>query len=117
MKKFYIEWYKELDQIDGYRSVVNRDMGKVPVDIVDRSISQTLSAKFDSFHVLSWSHYVFLMTIDDRDERKFYEMEAYRNSWSLRELKRQFGSSLYERLAMSRDRKGIKEMSLKGQII
>ena len=57
------------------------------------------------------------MGLDDQEERKFYEIEAYQQNWSLRELKRQFNSSLYERLALSRDKKSIKELAQKGQII
>jgi predicted nuclease of restriction endonuclease-like (RecB) superfamily len=75
--------------------------------------SRTLSAEF----VLSWSHYVFLMRIDNPDERQFYEIETFENNWSLRELKRQFDSSLYERLALSRDKAGVKALSQKGQLI
>lgn len=66
---------------------------------------------------LSWSHYLKLMRIDNPEERKFYEIEARENNWSLRELQRQFDSSLYERLQLSRDKEGIKELSQKGQII
>jgi predicted nuclease of restriction endonuclease-like (RecB) superfamily len=66
---------------------------------------------------LSWSHYLLLMRIDNSDERKFYEIEAVGNNWSLRELQRQFDSALYERLVLSRDKKGIKELSEKGQMI
>ena len=47
-------------------------------------IGQTVSDQF----VLSWSHYLFLMRIDNPDERKFYEIEAKNSNWSLRELKR-----------------------------
>jgi predicted nuclease of restriction endonuclease-like (RecB) superfamily len=57
------------------------------------------------------------MRIDNENERKFYEIEAFENNWSLRELQRQYDSALYERLALSRDKKGIKELSEKGQII
>ncbi len=66
---------------------------------------------------LSWSHYLFLMKIDNPDERKFYEIEAINNGWSLRELRRQFDTALFERLVLSRDKKGVKELSQKGQII
>ena len=48
---------------------------------------------------------------------RFYEIEAFENNWSLRELQRQYDSALYERLALSRDKKGVKELSEKGQII
>ncbi len=60
---------------------------------------------------LGWSHYVALLTIDDPDERRFYEIEAEQNHWSVRELERQIGSSLYERLALSRDREEIRRLS------
>jgi len=77
-------------------------------------ISQTLSAK--SFQ-LSWSHYVRLMSIKNPDERSFYEIECTQNNWSLRELNRQFDSALYERLALSKDKKGVKKLAQKGQAI
>lgn len=66
---------------------------------------------------LSWSHYLKLMRITNDDERRFYEIEAVKNKWSLSELKRQYDSSLYERLALSRDKAGIKQLAEKGQII
>jgi predicted nuclease of restriction endonuclease-like (RecB) superfamily len=66
---------------------------------------------------LSWSHYLQLIKIDNEAERKFYEIEAVRNNWSVREFERQYNSSLYERLVLSRDKKAIKELSEKGQII
>ncbi len=82
------------------------------------SKSQTLSDQFEKFDFhLSWSHYLFLMKIDNPEERKFYEIEAINNGWSLRELQRQFDTALFERLVLSRDKKGVKELSQKGQII
>ena len=66
---------------------------------------------------LSWSHYLVLMRMDNPDERRFYEIEAAENGWDLDELKRQFNSSLYERLALSRDKKGVLELSKRGQIV
>jgi predicted nuclease of restriction endonuclease-like (RecB) superfamily len=67
--------------------------------------------------ILSWSHYVLLLTIKDPGERSFYEIEATSEGWSLSELKRQKASCLYERLALSRDKKGVKKLAEKGQII
>lgn len=75
--------------------------------------SQTLSDQFN----LSWSHYLFLMRLDDENERNFYEIESIKNNWSLRELKRQFNSALYTRLALSRDKNQITELSKKGLIL
>lgn len=66
---------------------------------------------------LSWSHYLKLMRIDNVDERHFYEIESVKNNWSLSEFKRQFDSSLYERLALSSDKDKIKQLSAKGQIV
>jgi predicted nuclease of restriction endonuclease-like (RecB) superfamily len=67
--------------------------------------------------ILTWSHYIFLMNIDDQKERKFYEIEAVKYKWSLRELKRQYNSALYTRLALSRDKEGVLKLSEQGQII
>ena len=66
---------------------------------------------------LGWGHYIRLMRIANIDERHFYEIEAYKNNWSVRELDRQYCSSLYERLALSRDKEKVLELSKKGHII
>jgi predicted nuclease of restriction endonuclease-like (RecB) superfamily len=78
---------------------------------------QTPSVKSGNHFTLSWSHYVLLLTIKDPDERSFYEIEAASEHWSLRELRRQFNASLYERLALSRDKKKVKALSSRGQVI
>lgn len=78
------------------------------------SIRQTVSA--ESRFCLSWSHYLFLMRMDPA-VRQFYEIESRTNNWTLRELERQFNSSLYERLAMSRDKKKVLQLATRGQII
>ena len=105
----------------------------------EHSIAQTLSAQFlqstknqtlsgqlaksgktqtrSAQSLLSWSHYLFLMGIKDPDERSFYEIETTNQNWSLRELRRQFGSSLYERLALSRDKDAIRDLAREGQIV
>jgi len=66
--------------------------------------------------VLSWTHYMQLIRIKNSDERRFYEIEAYKNNWSKRELARQYNSSLYERLLLSRNKEKVLELSQKGQI-
>lgn len=81
--------------------------------IYSSSIPQTLSAEFK----LSWSHYLKLMRINDINERKFYEIEAYKNNWSLRELQRQYDSALYTRLSISKNKEEIIQLATKGQII
>ncbi|MCK5851923.1 DUF1016 family protein [bacterium] len=68
-------------------------------------------------HLLSWSHYVELLKISDKLERSFYLQQTINENWSIPELKRQKKSSLYLRLAASKDKEGILELAQKGQII
>lgn len=74
---------------------------------------QTMTDEFK----LSWSHYLKLMRIEDVNERKFYEIESFKNNWSVRELQRQFDSALYTRLVLSRDKNKVKELSERGWVI
>ena len=74
---------------------------------------ETASRKF----ILSWSHYLILMRINNSDERSFYEIECAARHWSLKQLKRNYHSSLYERLALSRDKDEIMKLATHGQII
>ena len=66
---------------------------------------------------LPWSHYLQLMRIKDENERKFYEIEATQGAWSIRVLQRQYNSSLYERLALSRDKEEVMRLAAKGNVI
>ena len=77
-------------------------------------VSSQLQRRKHTPFVLSWSHYVFLMGIEE-DERNFYEIEAAQQGWTLREMKPQFDAGLYERLALSRNKKSIRELARKGQ--
>ena len=56
---------------------------------------------------LAWTHYRALLTVSRREARDFYEIEAVKNAWSARQLERQIGSLLFERLASSRDKAGV----------
>lgn len=85
-----------------------RDMRRM---YLDYSKWQAVSAK------LNWSHYCLLLSIEDKAKRRFYENETVKNLYSFRELKRQISSALFERIALSKDEKGILELSKKGQII
>jgi predicted nuclease of restriction endonuclease-like (RecB) superfamily len=67
--------------------------------------------------ILSWSHYLILMRIDNEQERRFYEIEAARQQWTFRQLQRQYGSSLYERLALSRDKDAVMKLAEEGQTL
>jgi len=66
---------------------------------------------------LNWSHYLILMRIKNEQERRFYEIEAINQHWTYRHLQRQYGSSLYERLALSRNKDEIMRLSNEGQTI
>ncbi len=66
---------------------------------------------------LSWTHYRLLMRHDDPQKRSFYEIESVNNNWSTRELERQMNSMLYERLALSCDTEGVKELAREGQVL
>lgn len=73
--------------------------------------SQTVSDQ------LSWSHYVQIISLDDNLVRSFYEKQCLKEKWSVRELSRQISSMLFERIALSKDKAGILQLSKKGQII
>lgn len=78
-------------------------------------IRQTLSDEFKP--TLSWSHYCELLKEDNPLPRSFYEKEAAENGWSIRELKRQMNSLLFERLALSKNKKKVLQMAKRGQMI
>lgn len=80
--------------------------------------AQTVSAKSSkASFALSWSHYVFLLQIEEKKERNFYEIESAANNWSLRELKRQFNSGHYQRLLVGKNKTKAKELAKRGQRI
>ena len=88
------------------------------VKLEDESIYETVSRKLQIPEFkLSWSHYQMLIRIENKGERAFYEIEAIQNNWSLRELKRQFDSALYMRLALSTDKEGQLRLANEGQIV
>ena len=74
-------------------------------------IFQSLTGK------LTWTHYAELLGVSDDIARGFYEKQAINDNWSVRELKRQISSSLFERLALSQDKNGVLKLSEKGLII
>ena len=66
---------------------------------------------------LGGSNYLTPLTLDSADARRFFEIEAADNAWSVRELKRQLYSSLYEQLALSRDKHEVHPLAREGQVI
>lgn len=101
MRNFYLAYPPILQTLSAKSAVA--DKGQTPSGLSPEpstEISQTLSRKFP----LSWSHYVCLLALDDPHKRDFYEEEARRAGWSVRQLDRQINAVLYERLALSREK-------------
>ncbi len=103
MRRFY-EGYPKMFKISETaprKSLMARDEEK----------SETVS------RILSWSHYCELLKEENGNARKFYEIEAVENGWSMRELRRQMDSLLYERLCLSRNKKQVKALARRGQLV
>jgi len=121
IRKFFLIYSKSetllrISQIQNSQSVIVESESTIPQSLIVEF------KKFDyhtliSFFKLTWTHYIFLMRIEDENERSFYEIETEKNNWSVRELKRQYDSALYARLALSRDKEGILKLAKEGQII
>jgi predicted nuclease of restriction endonuclease-like (RecB) superfamily len=109
MRRFYITYSKS----DTVSRISSENISEIMSRKSENEIKQAVSAIFS----LSWSHYLILMRIENEGERKFYEIEATKNNWSVRELQRQYDSALYSRLVLSRDKNKIKELSEKGLIL
>jgi len=126
MKKFYLVYKEEIIS----ENILQTEIAKLYQDtenVQNDKILQTPFAKsyqgiqnqintLISFK-LSWAHYIILCRISNKEERKFYEIETLNNNWTFKELERQYNSSLYERLVLSRNKKKVKELSEKGQIV
>ena len=97
----------------------------------EKPIAQTVSAQLENNKIaisntlklfvtrmpLSWSIYALLLRIKNDDERSFYEIESKQGNWSVRELQRQIDSGLFERFSLSKDKKQVKLLAKKGQLI
>ena len=122
MRNFYLAYQSAVQSIFQSTSAEagdKKDVQDVSQSLEETSISgiwrkwQTLSAKLP----LSWSHYIFLMGINNTDTRRFYELEAVEQGWTLRELRRRFDSGLYEQLALSQEKKRVEKLSEEGEHI
>ncbi|MEO6719073.1 MAG: PDDEXK nuclease domain-containing protein [Ferruginibacter sp.] len=104
MRLFYIK-YPNLQTVSGQSPIRQTLSGK-------SRINQTVSGIS-----LSWSHYAELLTVSDDMARSFYEKQSIQENWSFREMKRQIDSSLFQRLALSKNKKGVLALAEKGQSI
>lgn len=109
MRRFYLENESRLPiakSATGQPKVLQSVTAKSHTSQIRLSVAAELpSARPFTF---GWTHYVFLLGVKNPDERSFYEIESVEQNWTMRELKRQFDSDLYERLTLSRDKKGIR---------
>lgn len=71
----------------------------------------------DASGKLTWSHFVELLGVSDNLARNFYKQQCIKEKWSTRELSRQINAMLFERIALSKDKKGVLKLAEKGQII
>ncbi|WP_433985360.1 DUF1016 N-terminal domain-containing protein [Tunturiibacter empetritectus] len=115
MRRFYLVYPGRDIQI--YQTLSGQFGGldnSLPSSIAQTVSGQSTSPRAQVPFTLSWSHYVSLLGLKDQ-ERRFYEIEAAEQGWTLRDLKRQFNAGLFERLALSRDKKAIRDLSHQGQ--
>lgn len=115
LNKEYGKGYS-VDNLEKFRKfyiVYNMDISE---SLIRKSVKDLFSLFQDNFK-LSWTHYFHVLKIQDAQERKFYEMEAISCNWSIRELLRQYNSSLYERLALSKDKSEVLNLAKNGQLL
>jgi len=125
MRRFYLEFSPRIQQQPAAKldpsQIAQSATGQLALSLKGQKPTDQLaiSEKFSqkSPFTLSWTHYVTLLTVKDPDERSFDEIETKESDWDVRELKRQKASSLYERLALSRDKEGIRKLAREGQVI
>lgn len=114
MRRFYLTYP---DKFQIYETV-SRKSQKSETASPKSLIHQIVSDEFVKLEsILSWSHYCELLKVEEPLARSFYEQEAIQNNWSVRELKRQINSMLFERLALSKETKAVIKMAEKGQIV
>ena len=124
MRQFYLTYPEKFHTLSGKSSEAKKFQTLSGIS-VETQKPQTLSAKSqkcrissDQFEpMLSWSHYCELLKVEESLARSFYEKESIQNNWSVRELKRQINSMLFERLALSKDTKAVMKMAERGQIV
>jgi predicted nuclease of restriction endonuclease-like (RecB) superfamily len=116
MRKFYVIYSNSLTLSNSKNYSISHDNELITISQTLSTKSQIRQTTSDKFK-LSWSHYLKLMRIQDEKERKFYEIEAYKNNWSLRELQRQYDSALYTRLSLSKNKDEVLKLSEKGHYV
>jgi Uncharacterized conserved protein len=114
IRKFYQVYSPSIGQSQTALSENNEKFDSL-ISVFDANAQkgQSLTAQFK----LSWTHYQNLMRIENEAARRFYEIETVNQQWSVRQLQRQVGSSLYERLGLSRDKDKVMALANEGQTV
>ena len=111
MRKFYILYSKTVTS--GYE-IQDKEVQTTDLETQDENRNHRLR---NHQFILPWTHYLILTHVSDPEARSFYEIEASKQQWSKRQLQRQIGSGLYERLALSRDKDEVMRLATEGQVI
>ena len=117
IRQFYLTYSNLINGVDQIESKNDKQCLSNSDSTIDvTSLSKQIVTPEPVF-TLSWSHYLILMRIENADARRFYEIECTQQQWSVRQLGRQVGSSLYERLALSRNKDEVMRLAREGQTI
>ena len=114
-RKFYRVYCKEISSTVQTKSEIVDGVDEIGI-ANPNAVSEKNTQRLPHFS-LSWSHYLILMRIDNPSARSFYEIECAQQQWSVRQLSRQVSSSLYERLALSRDKNEVMRLAQEGLTI
>lgn len=126
MRRFYLTYPQLADPIrqSAIAELTHDALDRIPA--CDTQIRQSpiaesavhppeLYARF--FREASWTHIIELLRCDDPLKRAFYEVETLKNKWSVRELKRQMNSMLFDRVGLSKDKRGVLDLAKQGQLV
>ena len=120
MRTFYLLYHERIPIFQSLTGKSATSLIKKPFSgesLIFQTLSGILGHPAIRPFTLGWSHYILLLGIKNQDERSFYEIESSTQNWTVRELKRQYDSGLYERLALSRDKEGIRRLAQEGQTV